>query len=64
MLGTKSDRCLMIGNDVEMDMAAKYCEIPTFYLQTMPDKPKVAVELADFSGDFNDLADVLSIPNI
>lgn len=55
MLGTKSDRCLMIGNDVDRDMAAKNSEIQTFYLQTDPGESQMNIEKADFMGDFKSL---------
>jgi HAD superfamily hydrolase (TIGR01549 family) len=34
LLGTENDKCLMVGNDVEMDMAAGSVGITTFYLDT------------------------------
>jgi FMN phosphatase YigB (HAD superfamily) len=61
MLNTKSERCLMIGNDVDMDMAAKNSDIQTFYLQTGPDESQIKIENADSRGDFEFLADILGI---
>jgi len=61
MLDTTSEQCLMIGNDLEMDMAAKNSGIPTFYLQTDPSESQVKIENADYRGDFEILADILGI---
>jgi FMN phosphatase YigB (HAD superfamily) len=61
MLGTTGDTCLMIGNDIEMDMAAKDSGIHTFYLQTHSQNAEPEVKNADFRGDFKLLSKILSI---
>jgi len=61
MLKAKSDECLMIGNDIDMDMAAKNSEIRTFYLQTDSCEAEINIENADYCGDFDKLADILGI---
>lgn len=64
MLGTKYDQCMMIGNDVNMDMAARNSDILTFYLQTDPGEPQINIENADFSGDFNKLCFILGLTEL
>jgi len=61
MLGVKGNMCLMIGNDAEMDMAAKNSGIQTFYLQTVTTEPQVHIDNADYCGDFVKLADLLDL---
>jgi FMN phosphatase YigB (HAD superfamily) len=61
ILDTKGDRCLMIGNDAEMDMAAKYCGINTFFLDIDSSGPQITVDNADDRGDFGKLAKALNI---
>jgi FMN phosphatase YigB (HAD superfamily) len=61
MLDSKGDRCMMIGNDVEMDMAAKNSEIQTFYLETDPGESQIEIKNADYRGNFDKLAEILGI---
>ena len=61
MLNTDANRCLMVGNDIEMDMAAKNCGISTFYLETESSKSHLTIEKADYRGDFQVLAKILEI---
>jgi FMN phosphatase YigB (HAD superfamily) len=61
MLNITGDKCLMIGNDLDMDMAAKNYGIPTFYLQTDSANPNTTIENADYRGDFKELAQILDI---
>jgi FMN phosphatase YigB (HAD superfamily) len=61
MLNTTSASCLMIGNDIDMDMAAKNSEIPTYFLQKNPDESQIKIENTDYRGDFEFLADILGI---
>ena len=59
MLVSKSDRCIMIGNDVDMDMAAKNSGIQTYYLETDPVETQIRIKNADYRGNFDRLADIL-----
>ncbi len=60
-LGVQGDKCLMIGNDVDMDMAAKKSGIHSYYLQTNSIESQINIENADYSGDFIKLADILGL---
>jgi FMN phosphatase YigB (HAD superfamily) len=61
MLDSSGEECLMIGNDIEMDMAAKQCNIYTYYLDAENSNPELYIENADNQGDFNKLAGILNI---
>lgn len=61
MLNTRGKQCMMIGNDVEMDMAAKNSGIYTYYLITDSLANHDEIENADYSGDYNILSDLLNI---
>jgi len=61
MLDSSGEECLMIGNDIEMDMAAKQCGIQTYYLDAENSNPKLYIENADDRGDFKKLAELLNI---
>jgi FMN phosphatase YigB (HAD superfamily) len=59
ILKTSADRCLMIGNEVETDMAArKYC-INTFFINQSEERVNKP-DLADYIGDFKKLAKLLA----
>ncbi len=60
-LHLQPEQCLMIGNELQTDMAARQIGIKTFYLTDREDKiPKIEV---DYSGSFRDLADLLRLEN-
>ena len=61
MLASSGEDCLMIGNDLEMDMAAKQCGIQTYFLEVDSMNPKREIENADDRGDFSKLAELLNI---
>jgi FMN phosphatase YigB (HAD superfamily) len=61
MLESSGEDCLMIGNDIEMDMAAKHYGIQTYFLEIDSKNPVIEVENADNRGDFNKLAELLNI---
>ena len=61
MLDSKGEQCIMIGNDIEMDMSAKHCGIRTYYLESDSLIPKSEIENADDRGDFNKLSKLLNI---
>jgi FMN phosphatase YigB (HAD superfamily) len=60
MLETTADHCLMIGNEIETDMAAKNYGIETFYID-LDNKSRPKPPLADHMGDFIALARFLGI---
>jgi len=59
ILGVTGNTCMMIGNDAEMDMAAKNSNIQTFYLKTDPNESQPDIKSADDSGDFDKLGSIL-----
>jgi HAD superfamily hydrolase (TIGR01549 family) len=59
ILGTENSRCLMVGNDVVMDMAAANVGITTFYLDT--GNIYVNEPNADYQGDYGQLAILLDL---
>lgn len=61
LLNTSAEHCLMIGNDLEMDMSAKRSGIHTFFLQTKSTNPQLETKIADNFGDFEKLAKILKI---
>jgi FMN phosphatase YigB (HAD superfamily) len=58
-LNTTGEFCLMVGNDVAMDLAAKNSHIRTFYLQNNRHQSPEKIENADHVGNFSDLASLL-----
>jgi FMN phosphatase YigB (HAD superfamily) len=60
LLNTSADRCLMIGNDAETDMAAKKFGLSTFFI-TYSAKENPNPQMADHVGDFAFLAHLLNL---
>jgi FMN phosphatase YigB (HAD superfamily) len=61
MLNADGDCCMMIGNDAEMDMAARKSDIHTYYLETDSAVSKTQIENADYSGNFKKLSSILGM---
>jgi len=61
MLNVGGDRCMMIGNDAEMDMAAGGSNIHTYFLETDPGNAEIQIINADYRGNFDDLSSLLGI---
>ena len=61
MIDTSSEHCLMIGNDIEMDMAAKQSNIPTYYFVNDAHHVSREIQSADYIGDFKLLGSLLGI---
>jgi FMN phosphatase YigB (HAD superfamily) len=61
MPGIRNNGCMMIGNDLEMDMAAKNSGIETFFLQTHPGDSQVKIKNADYTGNFEQLSSILDL---
>jgi FMN phosphatase YigB (HAD superfamily) len=53
MMGVEPSDCLMVGDDVHLDMPAGDVGMKTFYVGEDPDA------VADYRGDMNDLADLI-----
>jgi FMN phosphatase YigB (HAD superfamily) len=59
LLDTQHDKCLMIGNDAEMDLAAGKIGIKTYFLNT--DAVNIVNSKAHYQGDFRNLAQLLEL---